>query len=365
MRILYSSKTSAIATNFRIAEALESVSEDFLRDVVQTLSFPRHFAAEPHNNRLAAGWITEQLQSYGYHTFYQGEYANVVAFLSPLPQKIPLNPPLVKGDFSEFSPSATGEVPGFSPLATGEVSQSPPFVKGGQGGFSQTCDQDGVILIGAHYDSVPGTPGADDNASAVAALLGCAKAVAEYAETLPVCFVSFNREEDNMIGSADFVDNYLLKNGIHLCQAHILEMVGYCSHSPESQRKPLNLPVKIPDRGNFLGLIGNKHSNALIKSLLQQAKSYLPDFPVAGLQVFFGLERFFYHLLRSDHTPFWRRGLSALMWTDTANFRNPNYHRVTDTPDTLDYTFLRRVTQLLILQCLLVPQTSRLRSSLN
>jgi hypothetical protein len=308
MRILYSSKAKAIEIDAKIAEALESVSEDFLRVVVQTLSFPRHFVAEPRNNRLAAEWITKQLQSYGYHTFYQGEYANVVALLSP-PPNLP---------------------------------------------------HQGEILIGAHYDSVPYSPGADDNASAIAALLGCAKAVAEYAESPPVCFVAFNREEDNLAGSADFVDNYVLKNGLHVRQSHILEMVGYCSHSPKSQKKPLSLPIAIPEIGNFLGLISNKNSNTLIKSLLQQAKSYLPDFPVVGLKVYFGLEKFFYHLLRSDHTPFWRRGLPALMWTDTANFRNPNYHRLTDTPDTLDYTFLRRVTQLLIIQCLLIDRRGKL-----
>ena len=301
MRILYSSEASAIATDPEIPGMLESVSASFLREVVHTLAFPRHFIAEPTNNRLAANWITDQLRSYGYHPFYQGKYANVVAFKFPSWDGNPRN---------------------------------------------------GVILIGAHYDSVPGTPGADDNASAVAALLGCAKAVAEYAGDVSVCFTAFNREEDNLIGSADFVKTYLPESGLQVRQAHILEMVGYCSCSPKSQRKPLGLPVTIPDRGDFLGLIGNKHSNPLIDHLLQQAKSYLPDFPVVGLQVFFGLEKFFYHLLRSDHTSFWRKKLPALMWTDTANFRNPHYHRMTDTPDTLDYAFLRRVTQLLVLQVL-------------
>lgn len=312
MRILYSSKSSRIATDTKIIEALESISEHFLCNVVNTLAFPRHFVAEPRNNHLAAKWIREQLQSYGYHTIYQGEYANVVAFpfLSP------------------FDPCYQGE---------------------------RTVVEDnhkGVILIGAHYDSVPGTPGADDNASAVAALLGCARAVARYTDNPPVCFVVFNREEDSMIGSADFVDNYLLKHDLQIHQAHILEMVGYCDPRPGSQRKPLSLPVKIPNRGDFLGLISNKNSNFFINHLLKQARSYLPDFLVVGLQVYFGLEKFFYHLLRSDHVSFWRQGLPALMWTDTANFRNPNYHSLNDTPDTLDYAFLRRVTQLLLLQVL-------------
>ncbi len=302
MHILHSSKARAIATDAEIINALESVSESFLRDVVQTLSFPRHFFVEPGNNRRAAKWIAGQLQLFDYHTFYQGEYNNVVAFPS---ERVP----------------------------------------------------DTAILIGAHYDSVPGTPGADDNASAVAALLGCAKAVAKYVGDIPVCFVSFNREEDNMAGSADFVNNYLPESGLQIHQAHILEMVGYCNHNSNSQGKPRGLPVKIPNRGNFLGIIGNKHSNAFIKKFLRYAKSYLPDFPVVGLQVYFGLEKYFHHLLRSDHAPFWAQGLPALMWTDTSEFRNPNYHRMTDTPDTLDYTFLRRVTQLLVLQTLVFSQS--------
>jgi hypothetical protein len=329
MRILYSSKASTIAIDAEIMGVLESVSESFLRDVVQTLSFPRHFVAESRNNWLAAERIIAQLQSYGYHAFYQGKYANVVAL--PFPGK---------------------KFPSWEGLGVGKRSQRVVADEPTPHPSQEGNPRNSVILIGAHYDSVPGTPGADDNASAVAALLGCAKAVAEYAQNIPVCFVSFNREEDNLIGSADFVKTYLPASDLQIRQAHILEMVGYCSHSPHSQRKPLGLPVTIPKQGNFLGLIGNKHSNSLIDSLLRQAKSYLRDFPVVGLKIYFGLENFFYHLLRSDHTPFWRRKLPALMWTDTANFRNPNYHRVTDTPDTLDYGFLRRVTQLLVLQVL-------------
>jgi Zn-dependent M28 family amino/carboxypeptidase len=298
MRILHSSKASKIEADTEIKRSLDSISEDFLRDVVETLSYPRHYKFEPLNNHRAAKWIFEQLQSYGYTTSYQGKFNNVVA----LPSEPPSTP---------------------------------------------------AILIGAHYDSVPVTPGADDNASAIAALLACAKVMTEKNSHVPVCFVCFNREEDNRIGSMDFVTNYLPESGLRIAQAHVLEMVGYCSHEPGTQKKPHNLPVNIPDTGNFLGLIANNHSNALIKTLLQGAKSYLPDFPVVGLQVYFGLERYFLDLQRSDHAPFWKVGIPALMWTDTSEFRNPNYHRVTDTPATLDYEFLRQVTQLLLLQVLL------------
>jgi hypothetical protein len=69
---------------------------------------------------------------------------------------------------------------------------------------------------------------------------------------------------------------------------------------------------------------------------------------VLGLKVYLGIEKYFPVLGRSDHAPFWKAGLPALMWTDTSEFRNPHYHQTTDTPDTLDYAFLRRVTQLLV-----------------
>jgi hypothetical protein len=137
-------------------------------------------------------------------------------------------------------------------------------------------------------------------------------------------------------------------------------MVGYCSHSPGSQELPPGIPIKIPDVGDFLGLIGNRRSNALIDGILEQSKSYLPGFPVLGLKVYHGLEKFAPHLRRSDHAPFWKTGIPALMWTDTSEFRNPNYHQWSDTPDTLDYVFLRRVTQLLLLQALLF---SRLKTT--
>ena len=301
MRILYSLKTSGLETDANIQEALSSVLfEHSLREFVETLSRPRHFFADSHENQAVEEWIFGRLHSYGYHVFLQGKYDNVVA----LPSK----------DF-----------------------------KGP------------VMLVGAHYDSVPWSAGADDNASAVAALLGCAKAVSEYAPGAPVCFVAFNREEDWMIGSADFVKNYILESPLDIRIAHILEMVGFCSHHPNSQRKPRGLPVSIPTVGDFLGIISNHRSRALLRPLLQDANSYCPDLPVVGLQIYWGLENFFYHLIRSDHVAFWKHGIPAFMWTDTAYCRNPNYHKASDTPETLDYTFLRKVTQLLTEQVLGSP----------
>jgi len=171
-------------------------------------------------------------------------------------------------------------------------------------------------------------------------------------EELDIAFVAFNREEDGLLGSADFVRNFLPRDW-PLKEVHILEMVGYCDHTPGSQRMPDGLPIKLRhDRGDFLALVSNRKSNALIQPILRSAATYLPAFPVWGLKVFFGLEHRFQDIRRSDHAPFWDQGIPALMWTDTSEFRNANYHQRTDTPDTLDYEFMADVTRLLIVRAM-------------
>lgn len=293
MLVRYSASTTAAARDPVIQRATDAVSASFLRETVKTLSIPRHADLEPDNNRLTAHWIAGQLRSYGYETDSQGEFANVIA--RPKPR-----------------------------------SDSP------------------CIIVGAHYDSVPGCPGADDNASAVAALLACAKALAAYAPARPVWFASFNREEDGMLGSADFVKELVEHKGVAVREAHILEMVGYCDPHPGSQSLPPGLPIRVPDRGDFLGILANKGSTAVADAILQAAKTYCPDFPVLSLNVYVGIEQLLPVLLRSDHASFWKAGIPAVMWTDTSEFRNPHYHQTSDTPPTLDYDFLRSVTQVLI-----------------
>jgi hypothetical protein len=124
-------------------------------------------------------------------------------------------------------------------------------------------------------------------------------------------------------------------------------MVGFCNRAPRSQKMPLGLPgVAAPDVGDFLGLLANRYSNAVAENLLTLAATYVPQFPVLALKIYLGIEKYFGDLLRSDHTPFWEAGVASLMWTDTSEFRNPHYHRASDTPDTLDYEFLSKVAQL-------------------
>jgi hypothetical protein len=104
--------------------------------------------------------------------------------------------------------------------------------------------------------------------------------------------------------------------------------------------------------GDFIGVLGNRDSNRFVDSVLIQAATYVPELPVLGLKVHLGVEKLLPVLARSDHDPFWRARIPAIMWTDTAEYRNPHYHRETDTPETLDYGFKQSVTQLL-LSCVL------------
>ncbi len=84
----------------------------------------------------------------------------------------------------------------------------------------------------------------------------------------------------------------------------------------------------------------------IAEKLLGLAASYVPPFPVVALKIYLGIEKYFGHLLRSDHAPFWEAGISSIMWTDTSEFRNPHYHQTSDTPETLDYGFVCQVAQL-------------------
>ncbi|MDB6122949.1 MAG: Peptidase [Pedosphaera sp.] len=271
---------------------MDAVSLQQLRSWVDRISVPRHALLQAEANRAFARWLVEQFEAWGYAVQLQGIYGNVVA----LPRNMA----------SE------------------------------------------IVLVGAHYDSVPQSPGADDNGSAVAAMLGCAEVIAKFASQTPVGFVAFNCEEDGMVGSADFVDSYLSRAEFTVGAVHILEMVGFASSKPGSQRLPTGLPIQIPDRGDFLGLLANKKSGVLMDSILSEAKGCLPKFPVVGLEVVVGAEKLFPVLARSDHLPFWNCNIPTVMWTDTSEFRNPHYHQKTDTPETLDYDFLRHVTQLLV-----------------
>jgi len=123
-----------------------------------------------------------------------------------------------------------------------------------------------------------------------------------------------------------------------------LEMIGYTSAEEGSQKTPVRVPLLLepPTVGNFIAVVGNLRSGWIGNVFERAADVYVPDLPYYSLNRIGG---FFGDAARSDHQAYWERGLHGLMLSDTANFRNPHYHSANDTIDTLDFAFMRRVSQ--------------------
>ena len=199
-----------------------------------------------------------------------------------------------------------------------------------------------LIILGAHFDSVEGTPGADDNASGVAVLLEAARILSGLRLRSPVLFSAFNLEELNMIGSAHFAKK-LKTAGAKVRAMVSLEMVGFTDSKPGSQKYPMGLRWFYPDHGSFIGVIGNWRSTALLRQFSHSMRQ-VRGLPVETLTVL-GNGFLIPQVRLSDHSPFWDLGYPALMITDTSFFRNPHYHGASDTADTLDLDFMAKVCQ--------------------
>jgi Zn-dependent M28 family amino/carboxypeptidase len=203
-----------------------------------------------------------------------------------------------------------------------------------------------LFIIGAHYDTKPETPGADDNASGVAALLELARMVgpSPAGHELPprrLQLVAYDLEESGMLGS--YVHSQEMKlDEIPVAGMISLEMLGYTDNRPGSQGLPPHLAPLYPDVGNFIGICGNERSRDLAEQV-QKVLRAIPGLPVE-LLVLPGNGEAQPEARLSDHSPFWDRGFKALMITDTSFFRNPHYHLPSDTAETLDYSFLARIT---------------------
>jgi Zn-dependent M28 family amino/carboxypeptidase len=197
-----------------------------------------------------------------------------------------------------------------------------------------------LVIIGAHYDSKPDTPGADDNASGVAALLELAAWIGPHLQSCSnrLQLVAYDQEEMGVIGS------YIHARQARQAKTDIwamisLEMLGFTA---PQQRLPPHLADKYPKIGNFIGVVGNERSHGLLQTVTAAMKT-VDGLPVESLAVP-GNGEVLYETRLSDHSPFWDQGFAALMITDTSFFRNPHYHQATDTAETLDYPFLARVT---------------------
>lgn len=200
-----------------------------------------------------------------------------------------------------------------------------------------------IVLIGAHYDSVEGSPGADDNASGVAALLEISRCFASITNERTVRFVAFVNEEPpffywRQMGSMVYA-RAARKRGDDIRLMMSLEMLGYYDTRPNSQRYPPLLKFFYPDRANFIAFVSNLRSRRQMRRAVSSFRAY-SDFPlehIATLGIVPGVAW-------SDHLSFWRQGYPALMVTDTAFYRYPHYHTARDTPDNLDFEALARVT---------------------
>jgi Peptidase family M28 len=218
-----------------------------------------------------------------------------------------------------------------------------------------TAGASAYYVVGAHYDTVPSTPGADDNASAVAVLLELARRPLQAKLKAAVLFAAFTLEEPpahltGHQGSRIFVRSCQC-NGDRVLGAIVLEMVGYTAprqHYPFLPRWP-----GYPDQGNFIGIIGNWRSLHLGRAVLRGFRQN-KGLPAESLFLPFD-GRILPETRLSDHASFWDAGLPALMVTDTAFFRNPNYHLPSDTMDTLDFTFMAELVKSLELALLELP----------
>jgi hypothetical protein len=210
----------------------------------------------------------------------------------------------------------------------------------------------GSLLLGAHYDTVEQSPGADDNASAVAAVLELARLFAQMPTPLTLEIALFDQEEVGLVGSEFLATQRAIANP-PLRGSVILEMLGYACHEPGCQRYP-NLLPNPPNTnvGNFLAAIADQDHQFLLTPFRQSGE--LPVFTLTVPQ----LGPFTPDLLRSDHASFWRKGIGAVMVTDTADFRNPHYHQPDDFPQTLDQEFYRKSVQLIANALLQLLQAS-------
>ncbi|MEH2065119.1 MAG: M28 family peptidase [Nostoc sp.] len=211
-----------------------------------------------------------------------------------------------------------------------------------------------AILVGAHYDTVFLSPGADDNGSGVAVVLEVARLLGSRSTPRTLQLAFFDKEEAGLLGSQAFVSKKArLQN---LGGAIVMDMVGYACYTSGCQKYPPGLPLTPPsDKGDFLAVVGDtehlpllnafQNSQNIPSTALNKEESNLPlvltlPIPLKGLLT--------PDTLRSDHAPFWYQGVGAVLVTDTANLRTPHYHQPTDVPATIERSFFTGAAQIVV-----------------
>ncbi len=203
---------------------------------------------------------------------------------------------------------------------------------------------DRIIVVGAHYDTVPGSPGANDNGSGVAALLELARLFHDRPVAKTVRFVAFVNEEMPFFNTGNMGSQIYARRskqrGERIEAMLSLETIGYYTDAPESQLYPFPFSYFYPGTGNFVGFVGNLGSSSLVRRAVRTFRSAaaFPSEAVAAPGWITGIGW-------SDHISFWQSDFPAIMITDTALFRYAHYHSRHDTPDKLDYGRLARVVE--------------------
>ncbi len=194
-----------------------------------------------------------------------------------------------------------------------------------------------IVLVGAHYDSVFGAPGANDNGTGVAALLALGRRFAGKSTNATLRFVAFANEEPPYfqtpeMGSLVYAGRCKAR-GDRVAAMISLETIGYFSDAPRSQTYPVAaLGAFYPKVGNFIGIVGNVSSRWLVRRAIAEFRQD-GKIPAEGA----ALPAAIAGVGWSDHWSFWQHGYPGIMITDTAPFRYPHYHEASDTPDKLDY----------------------------
>lgn len=213
--------------------------------------------------------------------------------------------------------------------------------------------EDITFIIDGHFDGVPGSPAADDNGSAVAGILEAVRILSQYSFEHSIRFIGFDAEELGLIGSQRYILNGI-KPFEDIQGVLNFEMIGYYSEEPNSQELPAGFDLLFPAaaqdvaeddfRGNFLFACGNTNSNPLLAAFEAATENYVPELRLITASLP-GNGTIAPDLRRSDHSRFWDAGMQALMLTDAANFRNPNYHTPGDSIGTLNFEFMKNVVK--------------------
>jgi hypothetical protein len=287
-------------------------------DIKRLALSPRNSRENPQQHAETVDWITNEFESIGLTVRHQ-------AF--DIPEQVPQR-------------SGTNIIGTLNPDAHDSHDERP-------------------LLIGAHFDTVPGSPGADDNASGVAALLECARVLVETGSQRHVTFVAFDAEEmqppvEGLHGSLAYAGD--LEPDTYPTVAIIFESIGFSSSEIKQRlpgsfrflfRRAYNALKQQNFKANSLLILSKGPGRNISRQLERSAAKPDIKLPILPLEVPWWMP-VVRNLRRSDHAPFWRLGVPAVMISDTANFRNPHYHQPSDTPDTVDFDLVAKAASIVL-----------------